>query len=227
LTASTTQPQEALPLPWEGLTWGGLALASYLIGAIPTAYVATRLLKAQDIRRLGDKNAGAANVFRSVGRSAGVLVAALDMGKGVAVVLLARWWLDSALAPMLAGVAAVAGHNWPVYLQLRGGRGGATGVGVLLALLPWVAVPLSLLSLVVLFLTKSTVKALACFFVPLAFLGWLLGCAYPPAFPARHLECSYPLILYAIGLPVLVGISHYLSIRRKPMTTAPGDTRPA
>ncbi|HLF03996.1 MAG TPA: glycerol-3-phosphate acyltransferase [Dehalococcoidia bacterium] len=201
-------------MPWEGLNWGGLALASYLIGTIPTAYLATRLLKAQDIRRLGDNNAGAANVFRSVGRSAGILVFAVDVGKGVAVVLLARWWLDSVAAPMLAGVSAVAGHNWPVYLQLRGGRGAATGTGVLLALVPWAAAPLSLLSLVVLFLTKSTVKALACLFVPLAFIAWLLD--YSPS-----------LVLFSIGLPVLVGISHYLSIRRKPMPAAPTYTRPA
>ncbi len=215
-------------MPWlgESLHWGALALAAYLIGAIPTAYLATRLLKAQDIRRLGDNNAGAANVFRSAGRAAGVAVAVADVGKGVGVVLLARWWLDSTAAAMLAGGAAVAGHNWPVYLQLRGGRGAATGTGVLLALVPIAAVPLSLAGLVVLFVTRSATKAVACIFAPMAFIAWLLGCAYPLGFPARYAECSYPLILYAIGLPILVGLSHYLSLRRKPLPHIPTVAHP-
>lgn len=204
-------------MPWASFTWGGVALASYLIGSVPSAYLLTRLLLNRDIRRLGDLNPGAANVYRSVGRSAGVLVAALDVAKGVAAVLLTRWWLGSNTAEMLAGVAAVAGHNWPVYLQLRGGRGAATGAGVLLALLPEVAAPLSLLGLAVLFLTRSTVKALACLFVPLAFLTWLLGCWYPIAFKTLGLGCSYPLVIYAVGLPVLVGLGHYLSVHRRPL----------
>ncbi|MSQ05631.1 MAG: glycerol-3-phosphate acyltransferase [Dehalococcoidia bacterium] len=202
-------------MPWVGdsLHWGSVALAAYLIGAIPTAYVVTRLLKAQDIRRLGDNNAGAANVFRSVGRAAGVAVAVADIGKGAVVVLLARWWLDSPGAAMLAGVAAVAGHSWPVFLRLRGGRGAATGAGVLLGLLPLVAVPLSLLGLAVLFLTKSATKALACLFIPIACIAWLAD--YPRS-----------MILFSLGLPTLVGLSHYLSIRRKPLLAHPLDARP-
>lgn len=200
-------------MPWVVFTWSALALSSYLIGTIPSAYLVTRLLRARDIRHLGDRNAGAANVFRSVGRSAGVLVAVVDIAKGAVAVLLARWWLDSSAAAMLAGVLAVVGHNWPVYLQRRGGRGAATGAGVLLALLPELAVPLSLLGLAVLFLTRSTVKALACLFIPLAPLAFLL----------RPLGYSCSLILYAIGLPVLVGLSHYLSVRRRPMSAGPAD----
>lgn len=202
-----------MPLVGESLHWGGVALAAYLIGAFPTAYLAARLLTAQDIRRLGDNNAGAANVYRSVGRAAGAAVAVADLGKGAGVVLLARWWLDSDTAAMLAGLAAVAGHSWPVFMGLRGGRGAATGAGVLLALLPLVAVPLSLLGLAVLFLTRSATKALACLFIPIAFITWLLD--YPRS-----------MVIFSLGLPILVGLSHYLSIRRKPLPAAPADVRP-
>jgi len=189
-------------------------LSSYLIGSIPFTQILAKWVKGIDLRRVGSHNVGGRNLSRQLGLLWGILGSVLDIAKGAA----AMWFAELLGVPdpirLVNGMAVVAGHNWPVYLQLRGGRGAATGTGVLLALVPWAAAPLSLLSLVVLFLTKSTVKALACLFVPLAFIAWLLD--YSPS-----------LVLFSIGLPVLVGISHYLSIRRKPMPTAPTYTRPA
>ena len=190
-------------MTWVDLTSASLVLSAYLIGSIPTAYLAVRFLKGQDIRRLGDGNAGAANASRILGQRMGVTVGAIDIAKGAVAVLLVRVIVDSTPAEMIAGAAAVAGHTWPVYLQLRGGRGAATGLGVLMAMLPVLAIPVSLVALALLYWTKSTMKALSFLFISLGLLAWPVG-------------YSYPLIAYALGIPVAVGATHYLSLRRMP-----------
>ena len=135
-------------MQWDALTWVGLALLSYAIGGIPTAYLATKTVLRRDIRHLGDRNAGAANVFRSVGPRAGLAVGAIDIAKGAAAVMLVRGLVDSTGMELMAGVAALAGHNWPVHLRFKGGRGAASAVGVLLVVLPAIAVPTLMFSLV-------------------------------------------------------------------------------
>ena len=79
------------------LSWLATALIAYLIGAIPTAYLAVRWIKGQDIRCLGDRDAGAANAARALGTATGLAVGTIDIGKGLAAVLLAHWLLDSLL----------------------------------------------------------------------------------------------------------------------------------
>ena len=184
------------------LVWAIGALIAYLIGAIPTAYLAVRWRLGQDIRGLGDGNSGAANAGAVLGTRFGLVIGALDIGKGLAVVLLAKLFLDSQAAQMIAGLLVIAGHNWPVYLQGRGGRGAATAVGVLLAIVPVVSAPVAVLALIVLYLGESYTKALAALYIPLPFLAF---------WPAGY---SYPLVAYALAVPVLVGLSHYLSLRR-------------
>lgn len=197
-------------MEWFGLTWASLIFAAYLIGSTPTAYLAVRLLKGQDIRRLGDGNAGAGNVFRIIGSRAGIVVATVDIGKGAAAVLLVRGFLDSTAAEMAAGAAAVAGHSWPVYLRLRGGRGAAAAIGVLIAMFPALAIPLSLAALGVLCFIKSAIKALGFLFISIPFISLIL------VFLARPSGYSYPLLAYSVGIPVMVGLSHYLSLKRVP-----------
>ena len=197
-------------MAWDSLTWGSLIFAAYLIGSTPTAYLAVRLLKGQDIRQLGDGNAGAANVFRTISSRAGIMVATVDIGKGAAAVLLVRGLLDSTIAEMLAGVAAVAGHSWPVHLQMRGGRGAAAAVGVLIVMFPALVIPLSIVSLGVLYYIKSAIKTLGFFFISIPFIGLILALLPRPA------GYSYPLVVYSAGIPVMVGLSHYLSRKRVP-----------
>jgi acyl phosphate:glycerol-3-phosphate acyltransferase len=187
------------------LTWSGVFLAAYLVGAIPTAYLAGRWLKGQDLRRCGDGNAGAANLARLAGTRAGLMVGAIDIGKGAAAVLLARWLLDAPAAGMAAGVLTIIGHTWPVYLRGHGGRGAATAVGVLLAVVPLVAVPIAVPALAVLSLTGSATRALAVYYIPIPFLA-----LWPAGYP-------YPLAAYSLAIPLLVGFSHYLSLRRAPV----------
>lgn len=111
--------------------------AAYLIGSIPTAYLTARWAKGVDIRTVGSGNPGATNVFRSVGKTAGVITLILDALKGWAPVWLAAHFVSGDKVPVLCGLAAVAGHTWPLFLGFRGGKGVATSAGVFAALLPW------------------------------------------------------------------------------------------
>jgi len=108
----------------------------YLLGSIPSAYIAGRLKKGVDIRRVGGGNMGALNVMREVGTAAGYAVFAADVGKGSLAVLIARWLGLPQEWVLVSGFAAIAGHNWPIYLRFRGGKGGAAAMGVLLAVVP-------------------------------------------------------------------------------------------
>ena len=110
-------------------------LAGYLAGSLSPAYWLGRLLKGIDVREHGSRNAGARNVNRLLGPWAAAVTAAVDMGKGVAAVLIARRLLGwSGPWGELAGVAAVLGHIFPFYLRFRGGRGLATAAGLYLYL---------------------------------------------------------------------------------------------
>ena len=118
------------------LVIAGIAAGAYLAGSFPTAYLVTRLLRGSDIRTLGSRNPGAVNVFRQVGPGAAAVVLAGDALKGALVILVVRA-LGLGTAEMFAGaLAAVIGHNWPVYLGFRGGKGVAVVFGLSLAVLP-------------------------------------------------------------------------------------------
>ncbi len=109
----------------------------YLLGSIPSAYIATRLAKSKDIRRLGGGNVGGLNVFREVGTWAALAVGIVDLGKGAAAVAIALWVLEvPTLIVLLAGLASVIGHNWMVFLKFSGGKGMGATFGTLAILLP-------------------------------------------------------------------------------------------
>ena len=115
-------------------TAAGTALLAYLIGSIPAAYLVGRIAGGLDVREAGEGNAGARNVFHEVGPAWGVAVFALDFGKGALVALLFRddplWQLG------LAGAFLVVGHAYPVWLRFAGGKGLASAIGFMIALLP-------------------------------------------------------------------------------------------
>lgn len=113
----------------------------YLFGSIPFGLLLAKLFGGGDVRQHGSGNIGATNVSRVAGPMAGILTLLLDTGKGAAAVFLAsRVSGQSATAIILAGVAALAGHCFPVWLGFKGGKGVATGLGVFLALCPLAAV---------------------------------------------------------------------------------------
>ena len=111
-------------------------IIGYLLGSIPFAYIAGHLKKGVDIRQVGGRNVGALNIMREIGVAVGFAVFAADIAKGAAAVLIAQWLGLSLIWVFIAGFAAVAGHNWPVFLGFKGGKGAATTMGVLLALVP-------------------------------------------------------------------------------------------
>ncbi len=185
-------------------------VAAYLIGSIPPAYITGRLIKGIDIRQVGTRNMGAMNVFYQVGFAAGLLVLAVDIGKGAAAVALARWLGVPEIAAWLAGAVAVIGHNFPVFLKFHGGRGGATCIGILVFLMPW-AIPIYLATFgIVLLLTRfPTVSysiALLCF----PFIGWLI----------YH---QWELAVYSVGLLLLPAIKYIPRV--KEMHTKAGSWR--
>ena len=109
---------------------------SYLLGSIPFGLIAGKLVKHVDIRSYGSGTTGMTNVLRTVGRRAAVLVLILDTGKAVVAVVVARVIFDSTGAEVVAALVVLVGHNWPVFIRFRGGRGTASGWGGLLILSP-------------------------------------------------------------------------------------------
>lgn len=120
----------------------GLIIA-YLIGSIPTGYIFGRLLKGIDIREFGSGNVGATNTFRVIGRVPGLIVLAIDIFKGfLCATYIANFFMyvSPAVRPelyrVLVGLAAIAGHNWTIFLRFKGGKGVATSAGVVVGLIP-------------------------------------------------------------------------------------------
>ena len=140
-----------------------LIVAAYLLGAVPFGLLLSRL-KGVDIRTVGSGNIGATNVFRSVSKPLGIATFACDFLKGLLPAccfpILGKWITGTFQGPeigLLCGVAAIAGHNWPVYLKFKGGKGIATSAGVLLGVAP-AAVGVGLLSWIVLFVASRFVS---------------------------------------------------------------------
>lgn len=117
---------------------------AYLLGAIPFALLIARVAGVGDLRRIGSGNLGATNVWRAAGAPAGVAVFMADIGKGVAAIMAAKFFLEHSsqslvsfdIVLVVAGLMAVLGHVFPVYLGFRGGKGAATGLGMMAMLLP-------------------------------------------------------------------------------------------
>lgn len=111
-------------------------IVSYLLGAIPTAYIFGKLLKGLDIRQHGSGNVGATNAFRILGKGPGSLVLVLDVLKGVMAITVVGnlFGFDKIILRVLLGLTVVIGHNWTVFLQFKGGKGIATSLGVLTGL---------------------------------------------------------------------------------------------
>jgi glycerol-3-phosphate acyltransferase PlsY len=114
--------------------WAAAAALGYLLGSVPFGLLLARLSGAGDIRKVGSGNIGATNVLRTGRKGLAALTLLCDIGKGAAAVLLAASFGQTAM--LVAGFAAVVGHLFPVWLGFKGGKGVATGLGVLLAAAP-------------------------------------------------------------------------------------------
>jgi glycerol-3-phosphate acyltransferase PlsY len=179
-----------------------LVLLSYLLGSIPFAYIAGRWLRGIDIRKVGDGNVGAANAYREIGAKAGIAVLVADVGKGALAASITSI-LASQPIVLLAGIGAVAGHNWPLYIGFKGGRGESTAIGVLSVLFPQPMLILLAICAVPFLVTRNTMVAGVILFSPLWLVALLTG-------------ASAALVGYSIGLPCLVGLTHFLTTKHLP-----------
>ena len=112
-------------------------ILGYLLGSIPSAYIIGRLMGKIDMRQEGDGRISASAVHKKLGVVPFLLVVVMDVSSGVLAVLIARMLTESLIAVMIAGFAAVVGHNWSVFLKFKGGLGATTIWGVLVCLVWW------------------------------------------------------------------------------------------
>jgi len=154
-------------------------IIGYLLGSIPSAYIATRLAAGKDIRRMGGGNVGGLNVHREVGAWPALAVGIVDLGKGAAAVAIAYWLLDlSPVFVLLTGLAAVIGHNWMVWLKFSGGKGMGVTIGALSVLLPvygyWPGLPIFFgIILIPYVITRNIAISICIALVALPFITWL------------------------------------------------------
>ena len=112
------------------------AAISYLLGSIPNGLILGKAIWGVDLRQHGSKNIGATNAWRTIGKAGGISIFALDFLKGAVSAYLGLHLGGSELAGVLCGILAIAGHSWSVFLAFKGGKGVATGLGVIAALMP-------------------------------------------------------------------------------------------
>ncbi len=178
----------------------------YLLGSIPFGLLLTRAAGLGDIRRVGSGNIGATNVLRTGRRGLAATTLVLDGAKGAAAVLLAGA-LGGPIAALWAGAGAVLGHLFPVWLGFRGGKGVATGLGVLLA----AALPVGLLACAV--------------WLAVAKLARVSSLAALTAFalaPVAAIALAGPgVVKLSLGIAVLVFARHHANIRRLLAGTEP------
>ena len=153
-------------------------IIGYLLGSIPAAYITARLAKGKDIRQLGGGNVGGVNVYREVGLWPAAAVVIVDLGKGAAAVAIAYWLLQlPPLFVLLAGLSAVIGHNWMVFLKFSGGKGMGATVGALAVVMPLYGYWQGLLIffgviLIPLIITRNIALSMGIALVALPFITW-------------------------------------------------------
>lgn len=185
------------------MPWPVAVAAAYLLGAVPTSYVAGRLAKGIDLREHGSKNLGATNVYRLLGWGWAIPVGLIDVLKGVVpVALIAPLSAGPAWLPVVCGVAAVLGHVFSPYVRFKGGKGVATAAGMFLALAPLAV------------LCAVPVWALVVWLSGYVSLGSVVTAALFPVW-VRLTRPDAPFTLYAaVALAALIVVSHRANLRR-------------
>jgi glycerol-3-phosphate acyltransferase PlsY len=169
-----------------------VALLSYLLGSLPFAVIVSKIMGLQDPRTFGSKNPGATNVLRSGNKKAAILTLLGDAFKGWLAVFLTQQAISNwGWAPTLLGVSAFfafLGHLYPVFLGFKGGKGVATALGVILALLPWLALATAATWLIIAYVSRysSLAAIISAVFAPLFYLlgakvVWPMNASIAPA----------------------------------------------
>ena len=177
-----------------------LILGSYLLGAVPFGLLICWFTGSPDPRSGGSRNIGATNVSRMAGKTAGAATLVLDVAKGFAPCALALKWFGPEVAAA-AGLAALVGHCWPIYLAFKGGKGVATAIGVFLAASMWAGLIVLAVIGVVAWLTGHMS------------LGSLLGSGTAPVWLAI-MGAPWPFVAMAVFMAVLIVYRHKENITR-------------
>lgn len=177
-----------------------LSLGAYLLGSIPTAYILVSRITGDDVRKVGTGNVGALNAYHQLGAWAGVLVLAIDAGKGALAVLIPGWLGAPEWALFLTTPLVVAGHNWPIFLKFRGGKGAAAILGISLALLPVLTLIAIVPTLAAIALLRNVVWGAA--------FGFLLVNALVVTFSS-----NFDQVVLCLCLTLLVTATYLASIR--------------
>jgi glycerol-3-phosphate acyltransferase PlsY len=188
----------------------------YLLGSFPSAYLAGRLRKGIDIRKVGSKNMGAMNVYYQVGLMEAVLVTLADLGKGIGAILLAQWLNVSLTFQLIAGLAAVMGHIFPVFLKFHGGKGAATAIGILIFLMPWAVPFLFIVFAIALLITRNPTFSYSLLLIVFPFVAGFI-------YVDRYDE-PLALVFYSIGLGIFLGIQYIPRLKEMHSKTG-GDWR--
>ncbi|HEX9021024.1 MAG TPA: glycerol-3-phosphate 1-O-acyltransferase PlsY [Nitrospirota bacterium] len=185
-------------------------ITSYLFGAVPFGLIFSRLLADVDVRSVGSGNIGATNVLRAAGKKAAILTLLADVFKGLLPVFALRLLFRDDMIVALSGAAAILGHNFPLYLKFKGGKGVATSYGVVLAVSPWIGLICLLIWLAAAFLWRySSLAALLSF----ASYPLLIFFTAPPA--------SKPYGLLSLFIFGMIYIRHRENIKRLLAGTEP------
>jgi len=188
-----------------------LAIGAYLLGSVPAAYLAVRWSRGTDIRTVGSGNVGAANVLRAGPKWLVVPVAIFDIGKGALIVWVAQQLGLGATQQVTVGLLTIIGHNWPVFLRFRGGRGVLASLGIILILCPW----LGLIALVFAFSfapLKQLSLGVLIAYISLPFFSWFLSGPL-----GIDIDARLPVTLGMIAIPV-IGIFKRLIAPRTPLS---------
>ena len=196
----------------------GLVIA-YLLGSTPTGYLAGKLLKGIDIREHGSKSTGATNVLRTLGKWPALVVLIVDVLKGVAAIIVARWfypWLYSVVsttpptafdlqtvpwAVCLAGIAVLFGHSRSIWLNFTGGKSAATGLGVLLAM-SW---PVGLGAATVFGIVLAIARIVSLSSILAALTAIVLVCGFEQPLPYRLLVIGGGIYVISAIVPIFTG----------------------
>ena len=195
-----------------------LAIGAYLLGSVPAAYLAVRWSRGTDIRLVGSGNVGASNVLRAGPGWLSIPVALFDIGKAALVVWVAQLLGLAVWQQVMVGILTVIGHNWPVFLRFRGGRGVLASLGIILILCPW----LGLIALVFAF-SFSPLKQLSLgvllALVSLPFFSWFLSGPL-----GIDIDARLPVTLGMTAIPV-IGILKRLTAPKTPLSESvpPGE----
>jgi len=186
-------------------------IIAYLLGAVPFGLIVARLYRIKDIRKVGSGNIGATNVWRMVGAKAAIWVYLLDIGKGVAAIMVARQFhptlISFDLLLVICAVVAVVGNVFPVYLRFKGGKGVNTSLGVMITLLPMATlICMAVFLLVVLilrYISLGSIIAVICLFIVIMIEKYLLNMTVASIY-----------LYLSIVLALLVILSHRQNIAR-------------